>query len=291
MRGSQCLCNSPRALYRVFSPRLPSSSSSSEAPPPETISAAHITHLPPFFLHHGSSHHPLAPQFRSYAVPARSNRSQNQSSANGTPSGESEDRTYDRRFTTQRDIDRSGRDRPPWDHEITDPQVMVIDGGVVEGPLNTRYVLTKLDAEESLRMIQPYVPADAKESRDAQFAVCKIVNKKDEYERQKQVKERKKNAAAAKPKTKELEITWAISGNDLETKMGRLRSFLTKGMKVELTIGKKKGGRAVTQDEAGDILKKVRHEMEQYGGREGKPATGQIGGTMKLYLEGTAKKG
>ncbi|KOS16971.1 hypothetical protein ESCO_005880 [Escovopsis weberi] len=229
-----------------------------------------------------------------------------------------------RGYTTQRDIDRSGRDRPPWDHEITDPLIMVIDNGVPEGPLKPAYVLTKLDPEESLRMIQPYIPGEALDEgevpgestaegaattegpgagtppgsgsggrpppRPAQYALCKIVNKRAEYERQRALRERRRVAAASKPKTKELEMTWAIGGGDLAVKMARLRGFLDRGMRVELTIGRKKGGRRVPEDEAAGVLRAVREGMEASGGREGKPATGSVGGTMKLYLEGVVRR-
>lgn len=228
---------------------------------------------------------------RSYASSSRPYKGGNKASASASSSADSDDkdRGYDRRFTTQRDIERSGRDRPPWDHEITDPQIMVIDNGSAEGPLATRYVLTKLEAGESLRMMTPYVPANAENQTPAKFAVCKIVNKRDEYERQKQLRERKKSAVAAKAKTKELELTWAIGGHDLATKLRQMGGFLGKGMKVEVMIGKKKGGRAVEVDEAKDVLKKVQEEIEAQGAREAKKSEGQVGGTMRLYLEGVKK--
>ncbi|KAM0264234.1 hypothetical protein ACHAQJ_000721 [Trichoderma viride] len=234
---------------------------------------------------------PITRQLRSYASTSRPYKGGNKGSANVSSSGneDDKDRGFDRRFTTQKDIDRSGRDRPPWDHEITDPQIMVIDNGSAEGPLATRYVLTKLEEGESLRMVTPYVPANSENKTPAKFAVCKIVNKREEYERLKQLKEKKKTAVAAKAKTKEMELTWAIGGHDLATKLRQMGGFLSKGMKVELMIGKKKGGRAVEADEAKDVLKKVKEEIEAQGARETKKPEGQVGGTMRLYLEGVKK--
>lgn len=317
MRGSQCLCNSRSALYRVFV---------SPSGRPESLGQQLCRHthaattlvtsqsspssslVDPSWLKAGS-------QLRYYANGPKPSRSGRQAGENAASSVE--DRGYDKRFTTQRDVDRSGRDRLPWDHEITDPQIMVIDGGASEGPLATRFVLSKLEPGESLRMIQPYIPAGTKissqntstaDSTDtkasssqpsttpgttttvAQYAVCKIVNKREEYERQRQLKERKKAAAAGKPKTKELELTWAIGGQDLATKLRQLGGFLSKGMKVELTFGKKKGGRLVGAEEAAEVLKKVREEVVALGGREGKPASGQVGGTMRMFYEGVKAK-
>lgn len=139
-------------------------------------------------------------------------------------------------------------------------------------------------------MIQPYIPADAKNNRPAaQYAVCKIVNKRDEYERQKQLKEKKK-AALGKPKTKELELTWAIGEHDLATKMRQMGGFLGKGMKVEVLVAKKKGGKVADGKEAEGVVKRIREEVDNVGGREGKPATGAVGGTMRFYLEGKQTK-
>lgn len=288
MRPSpQCLHNTRRALYRVF------------VPPSEAAIGASRSGV----RHQQQQQRPQPRpgrsiasrcqlQIREYAtskMPARGPRGETSVAARDRVAREQ--RGFDTRFTTQADIDRSGRDRPPRDHEITDPQIMVIDNGAMEGPLATPFVLTKLDqASESLRMISPYVPADAKNGRPKpEFAVCKIVNKKDEYERQKQVKERKK-AAAAKPKTKELEFTWAISEHDLTTKLRQMGGFLDKGFKVDVLVAKKKGSRQqVSASEAEAVTKKIREEVVAQGAREAKPATGQVGATMRFYLEGKQK--
>ena len=257
-QAAQCVYSPSRALYRVFI------GPAAAIPRPWLPSAAgHVA------------------QLRQYAA-----KSSKPAPLTAKERADREDRGFDRRFTTQKDIDRSGRDRPPQDHEITDPQVMVIDNGTTEGPLATSFVLTKLETDESLRMIQPYVPADTKNGRKAQFAVCKIVNKRDEYTRQRQLKEKKKTAAAAKPKTKELELTWAIGEHDLATKMRQMGGFLSRGMKVEVLLAKKKGGKQVDSKEAQSVVQRIREEVSSQGARESKPATGAAGGTMRLYLEG-----
>ncbi|KAH6611609.1 translation initiation factor if-3 [Trichoderma cornu-damae] len=285
MVTARCICDSAR----FFLSRPVASRINCEASRQSLLSS----HVPATWCQSSTSPcRPAARQLRSYAGAARPYKGGNKASAGASSSEDSDDkeqRGYDRRFTTQRDIDRSGRDRPPWDHEITDPQIMVIDNGSAEGPLSTRYVLTKLEAGESLRMITPYVPASSENDTPARFAVCKIVNKRDEYERQKLLKEKKKTAVAAKAKMKEMELTWAIGGHDLATKLRQMGGFLSKGMKVELMIGKKKGGRAVDMDEAGDVLKKIREEIEAQGAREAKKPEGHVGGTMRLYLEGAKR--
>ncbi|POR35914.1 Translation initiation factor IF-3 [Tolypocladium paradoxum] len=281
---SQCLYSSRRALYRVFiSPaELPRVARVSAQHSPRQLSSAWAVPRDGCIGH----------QIRLYA--AKPSRPPPRSGGRGPGDAATRDpdaRGFDRRFTTQKDIERSGRDRPPQDHEITDPQIMVIDNGASEGPLATSFVLTKLEPDESLRMMQPYVPADPKNGRpSAQLAVCKIVNKRDEYARQRQIRERRKAGDGGKPKTKELELTWAIGEHDLATKMRQMGGFLAKGMKVELMLGRKKGGKQVSGDEAADVLRRVRDEVAAHGGREGKPASGQVGGTMRLFLEGKGSK-
>ncbi|PON24593.1 translation initiation factor IF-3 [Trichoderma gamsii] len=281
MAASRCICDSARFVASRISCRAPRQSllphvSAISSSPSSTSSSL------PFW--------PVQRQLRFYAGASKPYRGGNRGPTSAS-SGitDDKDRGYDRRFTTQKDIERSGRDRPPWDHEITDPQIMVIDNGSAEGPLATRYVLTKLEEGESLRMVTPYVPANAENNTPAKYAVCKIVNKRDEYERLKQLKEKKKVAVAGKPKTKEMELTWAIGGHDLSTKLRQMSGFLAKGMKVELMIGKKKGGRAVEAEEAREVLKKVREEIEGQGARETKKMEGTVGGTVRLYLEGVKK--
>ncbi|KAG6006158.1 hypothetical protein E4U21_007268 [Claviceps maximensis] len=268
---AQCINTSRRALCRVF-----------VSPMERTLLSPPISVLLPC-RRTGA----ILGQLRSYAQkppPARGPRGQ--TSAAATEQVAREQRGFDKLYTTQNDINRSGRDRPPQDHEITDPQIMVIDNGAIEGPLATSFVLTKLEANESLRMIQPYVPADPKNDRPlCSYAVCKIVNKADEYARQKQLRERKK-AAAGKAKTKELELTWAIGNHDLGTKMRQMGGFLAKGFKVEVLLAKKKGGKQVGGKEAEAVVKRLREEVEANGGREAKPSTGTPGATMRFYLEG-----
>ncbi|KAG8409399.1 hypothetical protein J3459_017575 [Metarhizium acridum] len=270
----QCVYNSRRALYRVFV-------SPSEAPALCTVSRLRLFPRPASHRNALSATH-----VRGYAAkpPARGPRGR--TSVAAAEQLAHDNRGFDKRYTTQQDIARSGRDRPPQDHEITDPQIMVIDNGATEGPLATSFVLTRLEPHESLRMVQPYVPADPKNGRrGAQLAVCKIVNKRDEYERQKQLKEKKK-AAVGKPKTKELELTWAIGEHDLATKMRQMGQFLGKGMKVEVLVAKKKGGKQVDGKEAEGVVRRIRDEVDKAGGREGKSASGAVGGTYRMYLEG-----
>lgn len=195
-----------------------------------------------------------------------------------------DDLGFDPRYTTKESIARSGRDRPPRDLEIKDPRIMVQENGVTEGPLSTRFVLSKLQPEESLRMVRPYMPA--KDGAAESYAVCKIVDKKAEYEKE---RDKKKSTAAAGAggvvKTKEMELSWGISGGDLDTKMRQILAFLEKGMKVNIAFGKKKKGKPILAPEAEALVAKVRSGIEEGGGKEGRKADGVMGATYRLYAE------
>ncbi|WKT48527.1 Translation initiation factor 3 (IF-3), C-terminal domain superfamily [Fusarium oxysporum f. sp. vasinfectum] len=183
---------------------------------------------------------------------------------------EGQDRGFDRRYTTQEEFEKSGRDRLPQDFEIKDPKIMVLDNGVFDGPLLTKNVLSRLPETDSLRMVTPYIPGDPKKDKPTQYAICKITT----------------------PKTKEVEMSWAISEHDLGVKTQQLVGFLSKGMKVELILGFKKKGqkRRTSEDTAEEVYTKVNKLVEQLGSREYKPRDGEVGKTMRIYLEGIIKQ-
>lgn len=158
---------------------------------------------------------------------------------------------------------------------------MVLENDGLKGPLNTKFVLSKLQPEESLRMIQPYRPGTKEKA--AEYALCSIVDKKAEYEREREAKEKKKGVV--KVKSKEIEMSWSISGNDLQTKTRQLVAFVQKGLKVEVVLGKKKKGKAVGKDDAVKVLATVREEIEKGGGRESKPSSGEVGEIVRLFVE------
>ena len=189
----------------------------------------------------------------------------------------------DPRYTTDQYMEKTGRDRLPRDYEITDPLIMVLEGNAIEGPLNTKFVMTRLKSNESLRMAKPYKPRDPKTGDPVEYALCKIVDKLEDYKAAKEAKEKKK--LKAKPKTKEVELSWGISENDLQTKLQVLGGFLEKGIKVEIAIGKKKKGKEVELSDCKTVLKAIRKEIESKGGFEPKEASGELGETMRLSVQ------
>ncbi|KAF4969708.1 hypothetical protein FZEAL_10182 [Fusarium zealandicum] len=273
MSSFSCLQSSRRALYRVFVSPL----DRHEAILARQLLSAARAVLPSV---HQNRLFTASSQFSAVRAPPKP-----QSAVD-----DDDDRGFDRRFTTRDDFAKSGRDRLPQDHEIKDPKIMVIDNGIFDGPLLTRHVMSRLNEGESLRMVTPYMPANTKDNKPMQFAVCKVVNKKEEYERQREVRARQRVSKQTSTKTKELELSWAIGENDLQTKVRQLSGFLAKGMKVEVILGyKKRTKKRVDEAAAADVLAKVRKGVEEVGAREYKPEDGQVGKTLRLFLEGTAK--
>jgi translation initiation factor IF-3 len=275
MSSFTCLQSSRRALYRVFVER-------------ETLTRQFIPtqRALPIYQNRRFSVSPL--QLKGKVRRGKAGQDNLE-----TEPGDEEDKGFDRRYTTQEDFIKSGRDRLPIDFEITDPKIMVLDNGVLDGPLFTRNVMSRIDtATDSLRMATPFIPADPKNNKPVQYALCKIVNKREEYERQRELQQRRRVSKQTSSKTKEIEMSWAISDNDLKIKAKQLIGFLSKGWKVEVILGfKKKGQKKRTSDDtAEEAYVKVQKLVKELGSKEYKPREGDVGRTMRFYLEGIFKE-
>ncbi|CAF3641331.1 hypothetical protein SNK03_010467 [Fusarium graminearum] len=275
MSSFPCLQSSRRALYRVFVER--------EALTRQFIPAQRIL---PVYHNRRFSVSPL--QLKGKVRRGKAG----QDDFETEPSDE-ENKTFDRRYTTKEDFIKSGRDRLPIDFEITDPKIMVLDNGVLDGPLFTRNVMSRIDTStDSLRMATPYIPADPKNNKPVQYALCKIVNKREEYERQRELQQRRRVSKQTSSKMKEIEMSWAIDENDLKIKTKQLIGFLSKGWKVEVIMGFKKKGqkRRTSEDTAEEAYVKVQNLVKELGTKEYKPREGEVGRTMRFYLEGIDKE-
>src|SRR4051794_34279827 len=147
MNSFACLQSSRRALYRVF--------------------VQHEALLTRQFQ--PSRAVPIQNRFFSASQSKARKSKQRQEEVEVDPfDNEDQDRTFDRRYTTKEEFEKSGRDRLPQDFEIKDPKIMVLDNGVFDGPLLTKHVLNRLPETESLRMVTPYIPADPKNDKPTQ---------------------------------------------------------------------------------------------------------------------------
>ncbi|KAG8667925.1 hypothetical protein FPOAC2_13129 [Fusarium poae] len=276
MSSFACLQSSRRALYRVFIER--------DALTRQFITPAQRTL--PLYQNRRFSVSPLQ-------LKGKSRRQKGLLADLEAEPDEDEARAFDRRYTTQEDFIKSGRDRLPIDFEITDPKIMVLENGILDGPKVTRNVMSRIDTStESLRMATPYKPADPKNNEPVQYALCKVVNKREEYERQREIQQRRRVSKQTSPKLKEIEMSWAIDDNDFKIKTKQLIGFLSKGWKVELILGFKKKGqkKRTSEDTAEETYAKVQQLVKDLGSKEHKPSEGEVGRTLRFYLEGIYKE-
>ncbi|KAA6408463.1 MAG: hypothetical protein FRX48_07545 [Lasallia pustulata] len=147
-------------------------------------------------------------------------------------------------------------------------------------PLST--ILSSFDRKEYF-LVQ-VSPPDAD-----QTPVCKIL-KKETFRAAERAKH--KPAKNALTTTKQLELGWAIGGNDLGHRLNKMEQFLGEGRRVEVVLAtKKKTGRVASREEAEALVKNIRAKMKAVeGAREWKEADGAVGTQMTLYFEGKKKK-
>ena len=183
--------------------------------------------------------------------------------------------------------------RPPRDEEIRAFKVQMVrqeDKRLTE-PLPTYDVLQSRQRDEKGRptqFLQEVSPMNVEKGR--YYPICKMVDKK--HDREVDLAKRKAGKQT-KMQTKQLEINWTVSDNDLSHRLGNLKKFLEKGWKVELIFGAKRKGwmgrREASQEEVKKVLGRVRGTVaEVEGAKEWRAMRGQEGGEATMSFEGKA---
>lgn len=177
---------------------------------------------------------------------------------------------------------RYGQAGPVLDENINARQVHLVsaDGKLEPAqPLST--ILSSFDRKK-------YFLVQVSSPDEDEAPVCKILEKRIV---------RATEAAKAKPvrnaqtMMKQLELNWAIGGNDLGHRLNKMDEFLGQGRRVEVVLGVKKKGRVASKEEAEAVVSRIRAKVNEVeGAREWKPAEGAVGARMTLYFEGKAKK-
>ena len=120
-------------------------------------------------------------------------------------------------------------------------------------------------------------------------AVVKVVAReellKEVAQREQALKDFQKKSKQLKPK--QLELNWAISGHDFEIKLAQMADFLDKGKKVEILLAPKKRQRRATEEEAQEVIKKLRDKIDEVGAREVKTMEGALLGQATLTVQKT----
>lgn len=125
-------------------------------------------------------------------------------------------------------------------------------------------------------------------SPGATFAICKLVDKKERYEQDKaKLAEAKARRKTTKMEEKEVQLTWAVSVNDLTHKLKRAQATIDKGGRIALVVVSPKGTRAPPPPERQAFIEMCR---EYLGAAEGKVTTWKQpdiqGGMTTVYLQG-----
>jgi translation initiation factor IF-3 len=184
-----------------------------------------------------------------------------------------------------------GKNALPRDFQIKSQFVQVRneENGRLSEPQLTSEVLKGLDLQKySLAaVVMPKPPTYGQEGGGGpMYPICRIVDKKAELNAQ---MEKAKAARKKAVSTKEVEINWAIAPHDLDTRLKRLKTFLGKGMHVELTLmkQKKRNKRQASADEAKEVMAKVKDAIEKISGtKEYKASEGTVGGVVRMFLKG-----
>jgi translation initiation factor IF-3 len=91
--------------------------------------------------------------------------------------------------------------------------------------------------------------------------------------------------------TKTLELNWAIDKGDLGHRLDKMKTFLEKGLKVEIVLASKRRGKQATEEEAQLLLRKIKDAVKEVdGAKEMKPMEGKLLRTATVYL-GKAESG
>ncbi len=120
-----------------------------------------------------------------------------------------------------------------------------------------------------------------------QPAIVEVTTREALVERLKQKEIQAANIEKVKrdSKPKQIELNWAISGNDLDLKMKQIRQFVEKGKKVEILLAAKKRQRKATPDEAANVVQEIQKTISEIEGcRELKPMDGNIGGQALMTV-------
>lgn len=179
--------------------------------------------------------------------------------------------------------------RLPRDQEITHPKIHIRndEGESLGEPRYTRDVLAEINLKTHSLMLLVYPdlsPEFLKANPKApQWPICKIVNKKAERDREKELKANKKGL-----QNKELELNWATAPNDQNHKVNQLKKFLAKGWRVQVLFLNKQGKKKnASKKEAEELVAKVKAALEEVKGAfEVKASEGELQGTMRMFLQG-----
>lgn len=205
-------------------------------------------------------------------------------------------RPANRSFTTTRP--QLAKTRAPeqrahkWNEEIRGAQIFLVSNQNSElSDLRLRRtVLDNLDLNTH-RLVQVDEQPDPNDPESGRlFPVCKIQDKKEMYQqdmKRKLAQKESKKASAVASSVKTMELNWAIDGNDLGHRLGRMKEFLAEGRKVEVVLAAKKAGRKANTSECEDVFRKIKDAVDAVpGAKEAKALEGKMGQFCTILFQG-----
>ncbi len=163
--------------------------------------------------------------------------------------------------------------------EIAFPLVHMKEQDGISEPVPARVILSQIDLRADSLILLSLPKPDG-----PHYPLCQVVDRKEQaqFERAK-VKQVRKKAV----QMKELELNWSIDPHDLGHRLKTATEFLKKGYKIEVRLVSKRHKRQASRDEANEVLRKVRELVNDVpGSKEARATEGQVGRSMKVYLEG-----
>lgn len=185
--------------------------------------------------------------------------------------------------------------RRPRDEEINAFKVYMVrpeDRRLAE-PQFLSEVLDARERDEKGRPTQ-FLQEVSPPSGELPYPVCKMYDKKAAREAE-EAKRKATKATKMKSQSKQLEVSWGVSDNDLGHRMARLKEFLEKGWRVEIVFGsKRKSGwkdkKEASPEEANKVLEKIRKTVSEVEGAQERQMQGKVGQEAILCFEGKTKK-
>ncbi|KAM0787427.1 hypothetical protein ACM66B_003509 [Microbotryomycetes sp. NB124-2] len=110
--------------------------------------------------------------------------------------------------------------------------------------------------------------------------ICKILDKKQQYEQQRAKDKAKKQQAASggsgaggtgAATAKEVQLTWSTTLHDLGHKLNKAKDMLAKGSRVVVIFKDKKGAERPTQQARQDMFRNVEQALQENGQLKKKP--------------------
>ncbi|KAI8947954.1 hypothetical protein F4801DRAFT_487193 [Xylaria longipes] len=275
MRHTQCLLTPARALHRVLLLELANTASTSNGVSSTVLSS------PPAFRKHASL--PTSKHARSPAIASTSPCCRVRAFSTTSPAAAAH-----RRMIIKKN---------PRDKDIPYRWVRIADGSnTLSAPQRTDVAIANLPPGHSLMMVAPPPPPDAAAAAapgsqltiQPAAAICRIVDAVAEAAAKKEAAKESKKLAQ---QTKTLELNWAIAPHDLAHKMKRLGEFLSKGMRVEILLARKRGSRKASQSEGEELVRRIQEAASHVPGTtEYKKMDGFVGNVVKMFFEGPKDK-